>query len=188
MLKKALYGLKQAPRAWYNRIDDHLQDLGFVKIPSEAALYLNLVDANLIIIVVYVDDLLVTGSDKKLIKEFKAEMLKAFEMKDLVMMSFLLGMKVKQDHDGIFIRQKKYAREILKKVHMEDCKSTTSPMNQKDKFSKDGGADKVDEMHYKNLIGCLMYLTATKPDVLFVVSMFSRFMHYASEVHFQAAK
>ena len=72
-MKKALYGLKQAPRAWYSRIDDHLQDLGFVKSPSEAALYVKLVDANLIIIVVYVDDLLVTGSDEKLIKEFKAK-------------------------------------------------------------------------------------------------------------------
>ena len=75
------------------------------------------------------------------------------EMTDLGLMSFFLGIEVKQDHGGILIHQKKYAREILKKFHMEDCKSTTSPMNQKEKFSKDDGADKVDKMHYRNLMG-----------------------------------
>jgi len=64
-------------------------------------------------------------------------------MTDLGLMSFFLGMEVKQDHDGIFVCQKKYAREVLKKFHMEDCKSTTSPMNQKEKFSKDDEAIKL---------------------------------------------
>ena len=71
---------------------------------------------------------------------------------------------------------------------MEDCKSTTSPMNQNEKFSKDDGADKVDEMHYRSLIGCLMYLTTTRLDIFFAVSIISRFMHCSSEAHFQAAK
>ncbi|XP_020208976.1 uncharacterized protein LOC109793918 [Cajanus cajan] len=71
---------------------------------------------------------------------------------------------------------------------MDDCKSTTTPMNQNEKFSKDDGADKVDEHHYRSLIGCLMYLTATRPDIMFAVSILSRFMHCASEVHLQAAK
>ena len=149
---------------------------------------MKLVDANLIIIVVYVDDFLVTGNDEKLIKEFKAEMLKAFEMAYLGLMSFFLGTEVKQEHDGIFICQKKYAKEILKKFHMEDYKSTTSLMNQNEKFSKDDRVDKVDEMHYRSLIGCLMYIIATRSDILFVVSVFSRFMHCASEVHFQVSK
>ena len=77
---------------------------------------MKLVDANLIIIAVYVDDLLVTGSHEKLINEFKVEMLIAFEMADLGLMSFFLGMEVKQDHDGIFIRQKKYARENTQEI------------------------------------------------------------------------
>ena len=188
MLKKALYGLKQAPRAWYNRIDEHFQSLGFVKSPSEATLYIKEIDANLIIVSVYVDDLLVTDSNEKLVKEFKAKMLKVFEMTDLGLMSYFLGMEVKQDHDGVFISQKKYAKEILNKFHMEDCKRTSTPMNQKEKFSKDDGAEKVDESQYRSLIGCLMYLTATRPDIMFSVSLLSRFMQCASEVHFQAAK
>ena len=71
---------------------------------------------------------------------------------------------------------------------MEDCKSTTTSRNQKEKFSKDNGANKVDEYHYRSLIGCLIYLTATRPDIMFAVSMLSRFMHCANEVHSQAAK
>ena len=97
-------------------------------------------------------------------------------------------MEVNQDHDGVFISQNKYAKEILNKSHMEDCKRTNTPMNQKEKFSNDDGAEKVDESQYRNLIGCLMYLTATKPDIMFSVSLLSRFMHYASEVHFQTTK
>ncbi|XP_034707553.1 uncharacterized mitochondrial protein AtMg00810-like [Vitis riparia] len=188
LLKKALYGLKQTPRAWYNRIDEHLQSLEFVKSPREATLYVKGTDANLIVVSVYVDDLLVTGSNEKLVEEFKVEMLEVFEMTDLGLMSYFLGMEVKQDHDGVFISQKKYAKEILNKFHMEDCKRTSTPMNQKEKFSKDDGAEKVDESQYRSLIGCLMYLTATKPDIMFSVSLLSRFMHCASEVHFQAAK
>lgn len=188
LLKKALYGLKQAPRAWYSRIDEHLQKLGFVKSLSEATLYVKGTYTNLIIVSVYVDDILVTGSNENLVAEFKTEMLKVFEMTDLGLMSYFLGMEVKQDHNGILISQKKYAKEILKKFHMEGCKSTDTPMNQKEKFSKDDGAEKVDEGQYRSLVGCLMYLTATRPDIMFAVSLLSRFLHCASEIHFQAAK
>ena len=188
LLKKALYGLKQAPRAWYNRIDEHLHKLGFVKSLSEAMLYVKGTDANLIIVYVYVDDLLVRGSDKTLIEEFKTEMFNVFEMTDLGLMSYFLGMEVKQSNDGIFICQQKYAKEILKKFHMESCKSTSTPMNLKEKFSKNDRTNKVDEGQYRSLIGCLIYLTATRLDIAFVVSSLSHFMHCASELHLQVAK
>jgi len=187
-LKNTLYGLKQALKAWYSRIDDYLQNLGFIKSPSEATLYMKPMDTNLIIVSIYVDDLLVTGNEEKLIMEFKVEMSRVFDMTDLGLMSFFLGMEVKQDYGGVFICQKKYAREILKKIRMEDCKSTATPMNQREKFNKDDGAYKVGEHHFRSLIGCLMYLTATRPDTMFAVSMLSRFMHYASEVHLQVLK
>ena len=97
-------------------------------------------------------------------------------------------MEVKQGHDGVFVCQKKFAKEILKKFHMEDCKDINTPMNQKEKFSKEDGTEKVDEWLFRSLIGCLMYLTATRPDIMFAVSLLSRFMNCASEVHFIAAK
>ncbi|XP_028066702.1 uncharacterized protein LOC114269573 [Camellia sinensis] len=142
----------------------------------------------LIVVSVYVDDFLITGTNKELLKEFKVELLNVFEMLDLGLMSYFLGMEVKQRQHEVFICQQKYAKEILKKFHMEDCKAISTPMNQKEKFSKDDGVDKVDEGLHRSLIGCLMYLTATRPDIMHAVSLLSRFMHCASEVHFQASK
>lgn len=136
-MKKALYGLKQAPRSWYSRIDQHFQKLEFLKSPSEATYYVKGIDTNLILVSVYVDDLLVTGSDERLVEKFKVDMLKLFEMIDLGLMSYFLGMEVKQDRDGFLINQRKYAKEILKNLHMEDCRTPDTSMNQKEKFSKD---------------------------------------------------
>jgi hypothetical protein len=188
LLKKALYGLKQAPRAWYSKINDHLLSIGFVKSLSESTLYVKLKGKNSLIISLYVDDLLVTGNDTRLIEEFKQEMMQAFEMTDLGLMTFFLGIEIKQNENDVFIYQKKYAKEILKKFQMEECKTVSTPMNQKEKLSKEDGFDKVDEGYYRSLIGCLMYLTATRPDILFAVSILSRFMHCASEMHLKAAK
>jgi hypothetical protein len=103
-------------------------------------------------------------------------------------MTYFLGMEVKQSKNEVFICQKKYAKEILKKFQMEECKATSTPMNQKEKLCKDDGADKIDEGYFRSIIGCLMYLTTTRPDILFVVSFLSRFMHGASELHLIAAK
>ncbi|XP_019260002.1 PREDICTED: uncharacterized protein LOC109238029 [Nicotiana attenuata] len=97
-------------------------------------------------------------------------------------------MEIKQGSDKIFICQKKYAREILKKFGMENCNATSTPMNPKEKLSKEDVTNKVDEGNFRSLIGCLMYLTATRPDILFAVSLLSRFMHCATEKHLKAAK
>ncbi|RVX01687.1 Retrovirus-related Pol polyprotein from transposon RE1 [Vitis vinifera] len=188
LLKKALYGLRQAPRAWYSRIDTHLLTLGFHKSLSEFTLYIKKIEEDILIVSLYVDDLLVTGSNAGFVNKFKAEMEQVFEMTDLGEMSYFLGMEVHQKQNEIFICQQKYAKEILKKFKMEECKSTSTPMNQKEKFCKEDGAEKVDEGLYRSMIGCLMYLTATRPDIMHAVSLLSRYMHCASEIHFQAAK
>ncbi|KAM7489733.1 hypothetical protein LguiB_027217 [Lonicera macranthoides] len=187
-LKKSLYGLKQAPRSWYSRIDANLVNLGFDKSLSESTLYIKKVDDEILVVSLYVDDLLVTGSSKELIDKFKEEMKDVFEMTDLGRMTFFLGLQVNQKKNEIFLCQHKYAKEILKKFNMEGCKPNATPMNQKEKFCSEDGAEKVDERLYRSLIGCLMYLTATRPDIMHAVSLLSRYMHCASEIHFQSAK
>ena len=144
-LKKALHGLKQAPRTWYSRIDAHMVDLGFKKSLSEFTFYIKKVDDEILVVSLYVDDLLVTGSSKKLIDKFKEEMKDAFEMTDLGRMIFFLGMQVQQKQNEIFVCQEKYAKEVLKKFNMEECKPTATPMNQNDKFCRENEAEKVDE-------------------------------------------
>jgi len=114
--------------------------------------------------------------------------MQVFEMTDLGLMRFFLGMEIKQSKEEIFINQQKYAKEILKKFHMENCKPTTTPMNQKDKFSKEDGTNRVDEEKFRSLIGCLLYLTATTPDILYATSFLSHFMHCPGEIHMRAAK
>jgi hypothetical protein len=188
LLKKALYGLKQAPRAWYSKIDEHLSSLGFQKSMSEATLYVKCKGDDLLIVSIYVDDLLITGGNAKLVEEFKREMMKFFEMTDLGLMAYFLGMEIKQLENEVFICQKKYAKEILKKFHMEDCKAMATPMNPKESLSKEDDTDKVEEGYFRSMIGCLMYLTATRPDILFAVSILSRYMHCASVMHLKAAK
>ncbi|KZV25304.1 retrovirus-related Pol polyprotein from transposon TNT 1-94 [Dorcoceras hygrometricum] len=187
-LKKALYGLKQAPRAWYNRIDDHLHNLGFAKSLSESTLYVKHTGTDILIISLYVDDLLVTGNNTNIVEKFKQEMMEIFEMTNLGLMTFFLGMEIKQSEFEVFICQKKYAKEILKKFKLEECKQMGTPMNSKERLCKEDGTEKTDLAYFRSLIGCLMYLTATRPDILNSVSILSRFMHCAIEEHLKAAK
>ncbi|XP_014500724.1 uncharacterized protein LOC106761666 [Vigna radiata var. radiata] len=114
-------------------------------------------------------------------------MKKVFEMTDLGLMTYFLGMEITQKKNEIFICQKKYAKEILKNFHLGECKPMNTSMNKKEKLIKEDGTDKVDEAYFRSLIGCLMYLPSTRPDILFLVSLLSRFMHYASELHLKAA-
>lgn len=111
-LKKALYGLKQAPRAWYSKIDGYFGEQGFKKSVSEPTLYVQIKGKILLIVSLYVDDLIITVNDSKMIEEFEQEMMKSFDMSDLGLMHYFLGMEVCQD-DGIFISQKKYAEDLL---------------------------------------------------------------------------
>lgn len=102
LLKKALYSLKQAPRAWYTKIDEHLLSLGFVRSMSEVTLYVKHKGTDLLIVSLYVDDLLVTGNNACLVEEFKEEMMQVFEMTDLGLMTYFLGMEIKQGSDENF--------------------------------------------------------------------------------------
>ncbi|KAL4309450.1 hypothetical protein GQ457_01G023190 [Hibiscus cannabinus] len=143
-LKRSLYGLKQAPRAWYYRIDSYLQKLGFQRSVNEATLYLKKDNnANLLVISLCVDDLLVMGSNGKAFSKFKLSMQKEFEMFDLGLMSYFLEMKINQSMAGIFISQNKYALDVLRKFKLESCKGVDSPLPSNLKLSKNNVAKRV---------------------------------------------
>jgi hypothetical protein len=126
-LKRALYGLKQAPRSWYTRIDSYFTRLGFTKSEADANLYQFVVEGNILIIVLYVDDLILTG-DEKLIHSCKEDLAKEFEMKDLGLLHYFLGLEIWQRDGELFVSQGKYTREILGKFHMEGCKPMDTPL------------------------------------------------------------
>ncbi|XP_040942254.1 uncharacterized mitochondrial protein AtMg00810-like [Gossypium hirsutum] len=188
-LKKALYGLKQAPRAWYDRMDTYLTRLGFTKSTSEPTLYVKKEsNKTLLIVSLYVDDLLVTGCKREEIETFKKQMQTVFEMTDLGLMTYFLGMEVKQNEQGIFISQKAFASKVLSRFCMTNCKPASTPVALGEKLTSLGDEDRVDEKNYRSLIGCLLYLTATRPDIMHAVGLLSRFMHCCTVAHFKAAK
>ncbi|KAH9672528.1 hypothetical protein KPL70_017763 [Citrus sinensis] len=172
-LKKALYGLKQAPRAWNNRIDKYFQEKGFTKCPYEHALYVKEKDGDILIVCLYVDDLIFTGSNPSLFEEFKRVMIKEFEMTDIGLMAYYLGIEVKQNEEGIFISQESYTKEILKKFKMNDYKPISTPVECRVKLSKHDEGEDINPTFFKSLVGSLRYLTCRRPDILYAVGLVS---------------
>ncbi|KNA03723.1 hypothetical protein SOVF_206380 [Spinacia oleracea] len=115
-------------------------------------------------------------------------MMSEYEMTDLGEMKYFLGMQVRQRPGRIFLSQEKYADDLLKKFHMEDCKPFVTPMAPNEKLSKYDGKEKVDASIYRSLVGSLIYLTHTRPDIVHAVSIVSRFMNEPSKAHLAAAK
>ena len=119
-LRKSLYGLKQAPRAWYAKMDSFLLDNGFSRCHSDNTVYTKKVGKSLIILVLYVDDIILIGSDPNHINHVKSSLKKKFEMKDLGHLHYFLGLRVLQSKEGIALSQYKYARDLLCHFHMKD--------------------------------------------------------------------
>ncbi|KAL8106255.1 hypothetical protein AgCh_029879 [Apium graveolens] len=188
-LRKALYGLRQSSRVWFERIEAYLLAEGFQQSQSEPTLFFKYNEVGKILIVsVYVDDLLYTGNDELMLKNFKTSMQKEFDMSDLGRMRFFLGIEVLQNSDGIYICQRSYALEVIRRFNMEGSNSVRNPIVPGSKLSKDEAGVKVDETYFKQIVGCLMYITTTRPDLTFVVSLIARFMAKPTEMHYQVAK
>eukprot|EP00253_Pinus_taeda_P024140 PITA_24140 len=182
-LKKTLYGLKQAPRTWYNRIDVYLIENGFDKCDGEPTLYINENDGKILIVFLYVDDLIFTSNDASLIVDFKAVMKSEFEMTDLGFLRYFLGIEVGQSENGFFISQVKYVEAVLKRFNMLNNNAAVTPTVMGLKLTKEDNNKDFDPKLYKSIVGSLMYLTATRPDIMHVVSLISRFMERPKEIH-----
>lgn len=187
-LKKALYGLKQAPRAWYSRIEAYFMREQFERCPSEHTLFTKSNGGKLLIVSLYVDDLIFTGNDREMCDEFKNSMMLEFEMTYLGLVKHFLGVEVKQCSEGIFICQRRYAREVLARFGMDESNAVKNPIVPGTKLQKDEGDAKVDETVFKQVVGSLMYLTVTRPDLMYGVCLISRFMSAPRESHWLAAK
>ena len=188
-LNKALYGLKQAPRAWYSKIDSFFQENGFVKSENEPTVFVKKEGKNdFLMVCLYVDDMIYMGSSRALIDEFKSCMMNKFEMSDLGLLQYFLGLEVLQKEDGIFVCQKKYAADLLKRFHTSNCEVEATPMNPNEKLQLKDGTRKADGRFFRSLVGGLNYLTHTRPDIAFPVSYVSRYMHSPTKQHLGAAK
>jgi hypothetical protein len=167
-LRKALYGLKQALRTWYSHIDNYFNESGFKRSKSEPTLYVkHQGDVDLLIVALYVDDLILTESNVKMIEEFKKDMVNKYEMSDMGLLHYFLGIEVYQDKEEVFISQRMYAEKILRKFRMVGCKPMATPLAVNEKLNMEDGGKKVDATLYRSLVGNLLYLIVTKPNVMF---------------------
>ena len=187
-LKKALYGLKQAPRAWYTRIDGYFQKFGLMRSKNEPTLYIKREGNQILLVSLYVDDLIYMGSDPILNNKFKADLMNEFEMKDLGLMRYFLGMEVHQCQEEIFVCQSKYAKDMLSKYGMMNCTGVHNHVAHGELLCKDDGAPKASVIEFRSIVGSLMFLCNTRPDIQFAVSLVSRYMNDPSILHLKAAK
>eukprot|EP00253_Pinus_taeda_P003219 PITA_03219 len=186
-LKRALYELKQAPRAWYTRIDIYFTGLGFSKNEADPNLYQIVVEGKLLIIVLYVDDLILTG-DELLILSCKKDLATEFEMKDLGLLHYFLGLEIWQRSGGLFVSQGKYARKILEKFNMHGCKPVDTPLPGGWRKEDATSGEEVDATVYRQLVGSLMYLVNTRPDKCYAVNQLSQAMVKPTKLFWKAGK
>jgi hypothetical protein len=187
-LRKALYGLRQAPRAWNSKLDKELIALGFVRSKLEHAVYRRSNKGSFLLVGVYVDDLVICGPSVNDISQFKKEMMRKFNMSDLGLLSYYLGIEVKQGADGITLSQSAYAVKILENAGMLNCNPTATPMEARLKLGKREEDEVVRPSEYRSIIGSLRYIVNTRPDLAFSVGVVSRFMEAPSRAHWGCSK
>ncbi|GJU37257.1 putative ribonuclease H-like domain-containing protein [Tanacetum coccineum] len=171
---KALYGLHQAPRAWYATLSTFLLKSGYRRGTIDKTLFIKKDKNDIMLVQVYVDDIIFGSTKKSWCDEFEALMKSRFQMSSMGELTFFLGLQVQQKEDGIFISQDKYVAEILKKFDFDSVKTASTPIETQKPLIKDEEAADVDVHLYRSMIGSLMYLTASRPDIMYAVCACSR--------------
>ncbi|GJW73239.1 retrovirus-related pol polyprotein from transposon TNT 1-94 [Tanacetum coccineum] len=186
-LSKALYGLKQAPRAWFHRLSSFLLAHGFVCSRADTSLFVFTKDSCIMYLLVYVDDLILTGNNESLLTSFTTRLNQEFAIKDLGDLSYFLGLEVSYTNDGLFLSQAKYATDVLTRAALLDSKPVSTPLAANEVFVT-GGSLFANPTLYRSLVGALQYLTITRPDLSYAVNQASQFLHAPTDAHFQSVK
>ncbi|GJV14732.1 retrovirus-related pol polyprotein from transposon TNT 1-94 [Tanacetum coccineum] len=187
-LKKALYGLKQAPRVWYGELSMFLLHNHFFKGTIDPPLFIRRFDDDILVVQVYVDDIIFGSIHPRYTQLFSDLMKSRFEMSMMGEMTFFLGLQVNQSPCGIFINQSNYVLEILKKYRMESCDPVGTLMEIKDKLDLDQHGSPVDATKYRSMIGALMYLTSSRPDIVHATCLCARYQAKPTEKHLKEVK
>ena len=187
-LRKALYGLKQAPRAWHDKIAEYLVTIGFEMAYADHSLYVHKSDKGIVVITIYVDDLIVGGDSLTEIENVKSLLKQKFDMKDLGDLRYFLGIEVIRTDEGIWLSQRQYALDMLSKYGMADCKPISVPLDPNGKMSMDAGFALEDPTMYRKIVGSLIYITITRPDLSYSVGLESQFMQVPRKPHLDGVR
>lgn len=187
-LLKSLYGLKQAPRQWFRKLSQTLINLGFSQSKSDYSLFTKVSSTDTIVILIYVDDLMICGSNLEAIQHIQNMLSSVFHMKHLGPLTYFLGIEVSRSNSGFFLSQRKYTIDLIAAYGLSDAKPLTLPMDPNTKITSDIGTRLDDATPFQRLMGKLIYLTITRPDIAFSVHLLSQYMHSPTSTHMQAAK
>ncbi|KAJ9557457.1 hypothetical protein OSB04_012071 [Centaurea solstitialis] len=187
-LNKALYGLKQAPRAWYDTLSTFLLSKGFVRGKIDSTLFLKKYPKHILLVQIYVDDIIFGSTNPKLCEKFELLMKSEYKMSMMGELTFFLGLQIKQSEKGIFINQGKYVHEMLKKFDLTSCTPMKTPMAPPLSLDKDSKGKPVDVTLYRGMIGSLLYLTASRPDIMYSTCLCARYQAEPKESHLTAVK
>ena len=171
----ALYGLKQAPRAWYETLSKFLLENHFTRGTIDKTLFFIKVNNDLLLLQIYVFDISFSSTNEKLCEKFSALMQSKYEKSMMGELNFFLGLQIKQTSDDIFINQYKYVKDLVKKFNLQDCSIAKTPMPTTAKLDADPKGKSVDHSSYRGMIGSLLYLTASRPDIMFSTCLCARF-------------
>ncbi|KAJ3685421.1 hypothetical protein LUZ61_014585 [Rhynchospora tenuis] len=186
-LRKSIYGLRQAPRMWFSKLTSALESYGFVQSKADYSLFTLHRGNAFLAILVYVDDLVIAGNSDNAICEFKQYMSNMFHMKDLGHLKYFLGIEIARGPLGLFLCQHKYVLDILAESGLLGAKPAPTPMEQNHRLAESVGGKFKDPEKYRRLIGRLIYLTITRPELCYSVHILAQFMQNPHQTHYEAA-
>ncbi|CAN1140144.1 Retrovirus-related Pol polyprotein from transposon TNT 1-94 [Linum perenne] len=187
LLQKSLYGLKQASRQWFAKLTDSLIAFGFIQSNSDYSLFHKETEKGRVTMLVYVDDLIISGDNFQLIDEVKLFLSQQFKVRDLGRLKYFLGLEVATNTSGISVCQRKYCLDLLNDTGYLDSKPTSTPVDMKSRLSQYSDDGFIDVKVYRRLVGRLSYLTTTRPDIAYSVQQLCQFQAQPKESHLRAA-
>ena len=181
-LHKSIYGLKQSPRAWYAKLSLVLENVGFRRSNVDSSLFIRIGSTGKLVVLIYVDDLIVTGDNLSEIHSLKQYLRNKFALKDLGLLKYFLGIEMARSSKGLFLNQRKYVLDLLQEAKMSACKPARTPLDTNLKL--DIQEEPLTNLsYYQRMVGKLIYLTITRPDISYAVSLVSQFMHSPTTAH-----
>lgn len=189
-LKKAIYGLKQSPRAWFDRLCQAMSQFGYKQCSADSTVFVKWRNGKVAVLVVYVDDMVLTGDHLEEIRWLKGSLAQLFEIKDLGPLKYFLGTEIAKSQQGVYLCQRKYALDLLKETGKMGCKPAVTPIEVSHQLCEGGGEplSEAQTTQYQRLVGKLIYLTLTRPDICYAVSVVSKFMHAPCTTHWKAVE
>ena len=185
-LRKSLYGLRQAPRNLFAKLASSLKSFGFIQSYADYSLFSYHRNGVILHVLVYVDDLIIDGNTSSSIADFKKYLSSCFHMKDLVVLKYFLGIELARGPDGLFLSQRKYVLDIISEAGLLGAKPANFPIEQNHQLALQRGRDFAHPERYRRLVGRLIYLTITHPELCYVVHVLAQFMQCPQEAHWEA--